>query len=211
MFGLSQHNFKRPIKVKCQYCKEDGHSSRNCPLENLVRPYMRKIVGTHMETFVADELVCPRCCMKSLQCLGNHAPSLDVICINCKTNFEVKSKCISATDIYSDLILKHGNYFDYINRQLNGLDFIIIIYGVNRDTKIINIRKVLHVPSEMTRYEKLFNVKKNDTSTASTIYIPNYTSLNEIKMNKQIGYDFSHNIKEILATPYDHTVPIILA
>ncbi len=199
--------------VVCQYCNEKGHSCRNCPLENKVGPYIKKIVGIHMETFVASELVCPHCKNKTLYCLGNHSPSLDVICNTCSAKYEIKSKCISAKTIPDDLILDHGNYFDYLNRQnsVNGLDFIIIIYGVNRNTKVITIRKVLHVPSNMTRNPALFTVVKKNNSSHSNIFIPNYNKLNEIKLNESVSYDFSHNIKEILNSPYDHTVPIILA
>ena len=197
----------------CKYCCQKGHSCRACPLEKKVAPYMKKIVGIQMETFVATELYCPRCNCKTLQSLGNHSPSLDIICTSCKMNFEVKSKCISDRIIPNDLILYHGNYFDYINRQnsSNGLDFIIIIYGVNRQTKIINIRKVLYVPSHIAKNTNLFKVEKRHDSTSSDIYIMNYNELREIKMSERISYDFSHNIKEILNSPYDHTVPIILA
>ena len=197
----------------CKYCNVKGHSCMECPLEKKVAPYLKKIVGIQMETFVANELCCPRCNLKTLRSLGNHSPSLDVICMNCKMNYEVKSKCISDRIIPNDLTLPHGNYFDYINRQntVNGLDFIIIIYGANRSTKIIDIRKILYIPANIAKNSDLFKVEKNYNSTSSDIYIKNYTLLNEIKMNEKISYDFTNIIKEIIESPYDHTVPIILA
>ncbi len=197
---------------KCYYC-EGAHSCRECPQEKLISPIMKKLVGMYMEHIVANKIKCPKCFHGQLNIIGTHAPSLDIICEECKTKFEIKSKCISAKTIPDDLILDHGNYFDYLNRQnsVNGLDFIIIIYGVNRNTKVITIRKVLHVPSNMTRNPALFTVVKKNNSSHSNIFIPNYNKLNEIKLNESVSYDFSHNIKEILNSPYDHTVPIILA
>jgi len=159
---------------------------------------MKKIVGQHMEKFVATELCCPRCNNMTLGRIGDHSPSLDIICTNCSTKFEVKSKCISAEQIPTDLILNHGNYFDYIARQSNELDFIIIIYGVDRRSKIITIRKVLHVPHNIVKKKSVFTVVKQSTSTYSTILIPDYTKLCDITPTLDFGYDFSDNIITIV-------------
>lgn len=187
----------RPKRVFCYYCN-GNHSCRNCPIETLVAPHMKKIVGQHMEKFVANELCCPRCNNMTLGRIGNHTPSLDIICTTCSTNFEVKSKCISAEQIPTDLILNHGNYFDYIARQNNELDFIIIIYGVDRRSKIITIRKVLHVPHSTVKQKTIFKVFKKSTSTLSDIIIPDYTKLPDITPTLDFGYDFSDNIIAIV-------------
>ena len=148
-----------------------------------------------METFVANRLYCPHCMIQSLRLLGNHTPSLDIVCDNCHTNFEVKSKCLSVNSLPNDLILHHGNYFDYINRQQKGLDFIIIIYKVDRKTKMIEIRKILYIPNEKIHENSHFKVVQKSDSSMSTIYITDYTKLTEIKLNRIYNYNFSNDIK----------------
>ena len=191
--NMSSHIIPRQKRWFCYYCS-GNHSCRNCPIETIVAPHMKKIVGQHMEKFVANELFCPQCNNMTLGRIGNHLPSLDIICTNCSTKFEVKSKCISAKTIPTDLILNHGNYFDYIARQSDKLNFIIIIYGVNRRSKIITIRKVLHVPHDTVKQKTIFTVVKKSTSTLSDIIIPDYTKLYDITPTLDFGYDFSDNI-----------------
>jgi hypothetical protein len=184
---------------KCYFCN-GKHSCRNCPVEQMVAPYMKKIVGIHMESFVANKLCCPRCNKQSLRLLGNHTPSLDIVCDNCYTNFEVKSKCLSIPILPKDLMLNHGNYFDYINRQREGLDFIIIIYKVDRKTKMIEIRNILHVANDTicTNNNNNFIVEKNSNNSMSKIFITDYTKLNQIKLHSIYNYNFSTNIDCIL-------------
>lgn len=182
--------------VTCYYCK-GNHSCRDCPTETKIAPFMKKIVGMHMEYFVANELKCPRCNCVSLRLLGNHTPSLDIICDNCIANFEVKSKCLSVNNIPKDLTLSHGNYFNYLSRQHQGLDFIIIIYGVDRATKIINIRKVLYASDSFIKNNVYFKVLKKPTATMSDIRISDYTKLSEIVLDQSYAYDFSQTIAEI--------------
>ena len=198
---MSHHKGK---SINCHYCN-GNHSCRNCPIESLVAPHMKKIVGKHMESFVANELECPRCHNMTLQLLGNHSPSLDIVCNHCETNFEVKSKCISANTIPNDLILNHGNYFDYLNRQESGLDFIAIIYGVDRKTKVITIRKVFHIPNEMILEKKDFKIVKKTNSTLSDIIIPNNTVLPNITPKMQYSYDFADSIIDIINTNKQQT------
>ncbi len=182
---------------KCYYC-EGAHSCRECPQEKLISPIMKKLVGMYMEHIVANKIKCPKCFHGQLNIIGTHAPSLDIICEECKTKFEIKSKCISATDIPNDLILPHGSYFDYINRLDEGLEFIIIIYGVDRKTKIINIRKILYIPHQTLINKTYINIIKKNNSTLSEIYIPDNRMLDEIILNKNYYYDFSKNIDNIL-------------
>lgn len=185
--------------INCHYCN-GPHSCRKCPVETIVAPHMKKIVGTHMESFVANKLECPRCHNMTLRLLGNHSPSLDIVCEHCETNFEVKSKCISAKVIPNDLILDHGNYFDYIARQESGLDFIVIIYGVDRHTKIITIRKILYVPNEIILKKTHFKVLKKRDSTLSDVIIPDNSVLPNITPDVPYSYNFSPNILDIVRT-----------
>ena len=183
----------------CEYCN-NYHNSRECPLEKQLAPLMRKIVGMYMEQFVADEVYCPRCNNKSLNPLGTHAPSLDIICDTCHTKFEIKSKCMSSKVLPKDLVFNHGNYNDYTNRQNNGLDIILILYSVCRKTKIIKIRHVFYVSNEEIKSNKYLQVKKKNNSSLSEIIVPNHKKLPEIIFNQRFGYDFSDNINSIIST-----------
>jgi len=187
-----------PSSIKCDYCN-NYHVSKECLLEKQLAPIMRKLVGMYMEFFVANEVYCPRCNNKTLESLGTHAPSLDLICKSCKTKYEIKSKCMSAEIIPVDLVFNHGNYNDYINRQHQGLDIILIIYSVNRKTKVIKIRKVLWVPHNQIIESNIINVVKKQNSTLSQIVVNNYKYLNEICfINQKFAYDFSENINTII-------------
>ncbi len=184
---------------KCNYC--DGkHSCRECPDELKVAPYMNKIIGLHMEQFVANRLNCPRCGCNNLILLGNYAPSLDIECGDCNGKFEVKSKCLSVNNIPKDLILNHGNYFEYIKRQKEELNFIFIIYGVDRNTKTIYIRKVLYASNEIINNKKYITIEQKANSTLSDIRILDNTKLEEIKLKYKFSYDFSDSVKYILSS-----------
>jgi hypothetical protein len=187
------------FSYKCNYCN-NNHSSRDCPQEKQMAPIIKKLIGQFMEHIVSTKLKCPRCNNESLNRIGTHAPSLDIMCNVCNTLFEVKSKCLSANIIPNDLILNHGNYFDYLSRQENELDFIIIIYGVHRKTKIVYIRQIFYIPHETILHKKYIHIIKKDNSTLSEIIIPNTQYLQTIKVNKEYMYDFSDNINTILTT-----------
>ncbi len=187
-----------PSSIKCDYCN-NYHTSKECLLEKMLAPIMRKIVGMFMEFFVANEVYCPRCNKKTLESLSTHAPSLDLICKSCETKYEIKSKCMSANIIPNDLVFNHGNYYDYINRQKQGLDIMLIIYSVNRKTKVIKIRKVLWVPHNQIVESNIINVIQKKNSALSEIIVSNYKFLNEICfINQKFAYDFSENINTII-------------
>jgi hypothetical protein len=185
--------------LPCEYCN-NYHNSRDCPLEDKLANIMKKIVGMFMEHFIANEVCCPRCHMKTLKPLCTHAPSLDIICSNCSAKFEIKSKCMSTKVLPNDLVFHHGNYNDYVNRQNNGLDIILVVYSVCRKTKIINIRNVFYAPNEQIKKNTDIHVIKKNGSSLSQIIVPNYKKLNEIKMTEQYAYDFSENINCIINT-----------
>ncbi len=183
--------------IQCDYCN-NFHSSKECVLEKQIAPLMRKIVGMYMEYFVANEVYCPRCNNKTLESLGTHAPSLDLICKSCSTKYEIKSKCMSSKILPLDLVFNHGNYNEYINRQTQGLDIMLIIYSVCRKTKVIKIRKVLWVPHNQIIESNVIQVIRKKESTLSEIIVSNYKFLNEICFNQRFAYDFSDNIKLII-------------
>jgi hypothetical protein len=179
--------------VKCHYCG-GRHSCRGCPIEKTLAPYMRKLVGESMEKFVAEELCCPQCSAHgSLKMLGTHAPSLDIVCTSCNANFEVKSKCLSGK-IPNNLIFNHGNYYDYVARSKSGLNFIFIIYSVNRTSKVLTIKNVYYHP----HYNNDVQVIKKSDSHLSDIIVKNISSLREIQLEYNYDYDFSNNIIQIL-------------
>ena len=184
--------------ILCDYCN-NYHSFKECALEKQLAPLMRKIVGMYMEFFVANEVYCPRCNNKTLEPLGTHAPSLDLICKSCKTKYEIKSKCMSSKVLPLDLVFNHGNYNDYKIRQQEGLDIMLIVYSVCRKTKIIKIRKVFWVPHDQIVNTNIINVIRKKESSLSEIVIPNYKYLNEICfVNQRFAYDFSENINTII-------------
>jgi hypothetical protein len=187
------------VCVPCEYCN-NFHNSRNCPLEKQLAPFMRKIVGMYMEQFVADEIYCPRCNHKSLEPLRTHAPSLDIICSTCHTKYEIKSKCMSSNKIPNDLHFNHGNYNDYVNRQNNGLDIMLILYSVCRKTKIIKIRHVFYVKNEDINNNKYIKVVKKPDTSLSEILVQDHNKLPEIIINQEFCYDFSDNINSIIST-----------
>ncbi len=184
--------------IVCDYCN-NHHSSTECQLEKQLAPLMRKIVGMYMEYFVASEVCCPRCNNKTLESLGTHAPSLDLICKSCSTKYEIKSKCMSTKVLPLDLVFNHGNYNDYKKRQQEGLDIILIVYSVCRKTKIIKIRKVFWIPHDDIINSNVISVIKKTGTSLSEIIVPNYKYLNEICfVNQRFAYDFSENINMII-------------
>ncbi len=187
--------------ILCDYCN-NYHTSKECALEKQIAPLMRKIVGMYMEHFVASEVYCPRCNNKTLESLGTHAPSLDLICKTCKVKYEIKSKCMSVKTLPTDLVFNHGNYNEYNNRQREGLDIMLIIYSVCRKTKIIKIRRVFWVPNNIIVSTNYINVIKKKDSSLSEIVVPNYKNLPEIVFNQKyaFAYDFSENINSIINT-----------
>ena len=134
-------------KLRCYFCN-GNHLCRDCPIEEKISPLLKKQVGDYMEHHVANILACPSCNQKKLRVLGNNSPSLDIVCKNCSRRIEVKSKCLSVKNIPKDINLPHGNFKEYIIRQNKGLDFIIVIYSVNRIHKNIKLREILYLNND---------------------------------------------------------------
>ena len=119
----------------CNFCHKKGHTSRNCKAEKNISAQIKEETGTMWEHWYAENNTCINCNRNTLKVLNNRTPSLDIKCDFCEHHLEIKSKGLSANNIPTDLYLNHGSYKHYINRQKNGLDIAIIIYGINRKTK----------------------------------------------------------------------------
>jgi hypothetical protein len=174
-------NEKSTSGIKCYFCN-GNHACRDCPKESAMAPIFKKKVGNMMEYWVAKNFKCPECNQSSLNVIGNHTPSLDIICKNCNKKFEVKSKCLSVNKLPNDIKLPHGSYIDYVHRLEEGLNLIVIIYGVDRINKIINIREVLYADNSDLRDPTVIEVEKRTDSNLSTILIKNKTKLFKLNL-----------------------------
>jgi len=173
----------RTINKKCYFCGGD-HKCRNCYIEKKIAPIMSKIIGEFMEKYISDNFKCQRCKNNTLEVLGDHSPSLDIVCSSCKSKYEIKSKCLSSRYIPIDLKLPHGNYNKYITRQKEGLDFIIIIYSVDRLLKNIIIREILYIPNDDIIESNCVWIINRFKSKLSTILIKNknHQKIRKLKM-----------------------------
>lgn len=190
-------NLKISDDKKCHFCN-GNHLCRDCPQEILLAPILKKFIGTVMENFIGDNFCCPVCQNKTMKVLGNHTPSLDLVCSNCYRKFEVKSKCLSVEKLPLDLKLPHGNYSDYKKRQELGLDLFVIIYKVDRRRKNITIREVLYANNNEIKKNKNIKVVKRRNSHLSNIFINDKGKLVKLDMEKSYKFDFSGIIKSYL-------------
>ena len=174
----------------CNFCHELAHNTKKCPLETSVAPLLKKKVGSLMEYFVANNIKCPECNKSALQVIGNDSPSLDIICNNCDKIFEVKSKCLSNHIIPNDIVLPHGVYFKYLEKCNEGLNLIIVVYGIDRYNKNIIIREILYASNNNLKDKNNIIVSQNENNTLSTIFIKNKLLLNRIvfKNNNIISF-----------------------
>lgn len=170
--------------VKCYFCG-DSHICRDCPKEIAMAPIFKKKIGNMMEFWFANNFSCPECNNKSLNVVGNHSPSLDIICQNCNKKFEVKSKCLSINKLPDDIKLPHGSYIDFNYRLNNGLNLIVIIYGVDRINKIINIREIIYANNSNLRNKDIIKVDKKNDSNLSIININDKNKLEKLNMDTQ--------------------------
>lgn len=176
--------FEKPRHYRCYFCN-GNHSCRECPIELAMSPLLKKIVGDYMEHWIADNYNCPECDNPSLCVVGNHSPSLDLICSSCKKQFEVKSKCLSSDVIPNDIKLNHGSWIDYKKRLTEGLNLIVIIYGVNRKNKTIFIKEILYANNDDLLNDNIIEVEQRPCSTLSTIFIKNKSYLFTLPLIKE--------------------------
>lgn len=181
--------------VRCHFCGRN-HNCRDCIIEKQVAPKLKKIIGSRMEHYVST-LPCPCCRKRNLLLLDNNSPSLDIICKHCNKKFEVKSKCLSCDKLPDDLHINHGNYEYYLNRQKEGLDFIIVMYKVDRINKISEIRKIIHIPEIDILKNSNFLVKRKNRYCS--IIIKNHNLYNGIEFKSSPPkFNFKNDIMKIL-------------
>lgn len=179
----------------CDYCNGD-HTDRHCPIEKRIAPLVRKMIGKWMEHYVGNNIKCPNCRNHSLDILDDNSPSLDAICSCCDKKYEIKSKCLSVKELPDDIIINHGNYFEYINRKKD-IDFIMIIYKACRKTKHITLRRIFHIPNSELYNNNNFKVVKKDNNNLCNIYIKNHNIYNRYNLNNHnVVYDFSKEIQQ---------------
>ena len=183
--------------IKCHFCG-DKHTCRVCPLEEAIAPILKKKVGTAMEYYIAEHIKCPECNTLSLDVIGDHTPSLDIICNNCSNKFEVKSKCLSVNKIPEDITLSHGLYRDYMSRLYNeNLNLIVIIYGVDRINKLIKVKEVLYANNKTMTNETLVLNERRHNSPLSTICIKKKSALKKLFLNtKETEMSFKKDVDE---------------
>jgi len=211
-------NYNSSKTIKCHFCGKN-HKCRNCPIEKKISPILRKKVGITMENVIGNSFKCPFPCGGKLQVIGTHSPSRDLVCKKCNKFIEVKSKCLSVKKLPKDIYLNHGNYDKYIDRGKDGLDFIVIIYEVDRRDKKITIRKVLYIDDKTRKNRDVFEVSrrrdknsnKSHSSDLSTIKIKNkdHSSIKvwNIDNNNKILY-FRRLVDELIET-YENDNAII--
>jgi len=178
--------------MNCSFCKQ-VHYSNYCPIEKQFSKVFKCQTGYFMEYFVANNVKCPECKKNKLRVIGDNSPSNDLICINCNQKFEIKSKCLSSTIIPKDIVVNHGIYDKYLEQKEKGLNFIFIIYGIDRLNHNICIREILYCCN--FNIENTIYVKKNNNDVYSTISIPNRLKLNKLSLPKDniINFDGFYN------------------
>jgi len=203
---LAYNRYNRHFK--CHFC-QGNHRCRNCPIEEQIAPILKKKVGIIMEKFIGKYYNCPKC-NGELNVIGTHSPSRDIKCNDCGRFFEVKSKCLSVDKIPKDLYLPHGNYNKYIERTKEGLDFIIIIYKVDRKKKCSLIREILYIDNKVRKMKNIIKVNPRKTRSGnilSTIIIENRLDSN-IKLlslkNKNCIFNFKKIIENIIYNLKNH-------
>lgn len=166
--------------ICCEWCNKN-HNTRNCPYEKICSKEISLEVGKLMEEYVEKNLCCPKCKNKSLKRLNNYSPSLDLNCIVCNKNIEVKSKCLSIKNLPNDIQCKSGKYEYFIkNIKENDLDLILIIYKVSRKTKKITIREIYWLDNETLKNNEKVNIIKNNNNDLSVINIENTNVLKKL-------------------------------
>jgi len=202
---------KSPNKegIKCYFCN-GNHACRDCPLEATMAPILRKKVGNMMEYYVAENLKCHECGQeKKLRVIGNHTPSLDLVCSCCHKKFEVKSKCLSVAKLPNDINLPHGSYIDYVSRLEEGLNLIVIIYGVDRVKKLITVREVLYAKNQELKDSSIVEVLKRNDNNLSTIMIKNKKNLSKLSLQTEnTVLTFKNDVDTFKSVNHHHNIEV---
>ncbi len=104
----------------------------------------------------------------------------------------------SCRHLPNDIKIHHGNFEYYVNRQASGLDFIIVIYKVDRKEKISEIRKIIHIPDSDIKNNDNFIVTPNKYDNYCQIAINNHNLYNSFNLKKCYQLSFKNDIKRIL-------------
>jgi hypothetical protein len=185
----------------CYFCGSKSHTCIKCDIENKMAPFFKIEIGIKMEEFITENINCQECGLKELIVLGNYTPSLDLVCKNCNAQYEVKSKCLSIKNLPNNIYCNGGNYTEFTRNINNGLNLIIVIYGVDRKKKEIIIRNIYYAPNNILSNTKYVEINKTPKSSLSLIKIPNRNILKNIYLysNKIISFEkLYHNIKNII-------------
>uniref|UniRef100_A0A6C0D9V6 Uncharacterized protein n=1 Tax=viral metagenome TaxID=1070528 RepID=A0A6C0D9V6_9ZZZZ len=171
-------------QIICEFCN-GNHNCRDCTTEKQLKKTVTKNIGKVIEDYIAQNIPCRHCNEKSLYHLDNNTPSCDIKCSNCNmTNIEVKSKCLSVTNLPNDIQCKAGNYNHFIENIIdNQLDLIIVIYSVDRKSKCITFREIYYLYNDALINIMNTNILSiNETSYSSIINIKNRKSLFDFKL-----------------------------
>ena len=192
----------------CEWCN-NNHISRECVYEKLCNKKIIIKVGQIMEEFIEYNFKCSQCNEYSLKRLGNNCPSTDLICSLCNKRIEIKSKCLSVDSLPNEIICKSGNY-EYFKKNIekNNLDLIVIIYGVNRIKKEINIREIYWFDNKQLHDNNIIKINKMKDSLSSYIYIKDRTILNKIYILNNISISFDKLIKKLINKINEHNILI---
>lgn len=169
---------------QCNFCGSTEHLTSGCDIEKKMTPFLKKEVGHEMEIFITKYVKCQKCNSNKLKALSDYSPSLDIICMNCNASYEIKSKCLSTKQLPNDIYCNGGNFIKFKENIINGLNLIIIIYGVNRKDKTIFIKHIYYIPNDILINDTLIQIVKKDNSTLSTINIPNRNELINLNLSK---------------------------
>ncbi len=190
--SIKNHVTSKP-PIKCYFCS-GNHACRDCPIEANMSSILKKKVGNTMEYFIAANYCCPECGERALEVIGNHTPSLDIICSHCSKKFEVKSKCLSVARLPNDITLPHGSYIDYTHRLEEGLNLFVVIYGIDRVKKNINVREVLYANNDVLRNPELIRVSKKEDSNLSIIQISDKSLLPSLALTVPTSLTFKTEV-----------------
>jgi hypothetical protein len=186
LYMLVHNNIKLHNTTYCSFCGNIDHTSKTCNIEHAMAPIFKKEVGIYMENYISDNINCPNCSNKTLYALGNHTPSLDLICKSCNKIFELKSKCLSQSVLPLDIYCNGGNFIEFKKNILSGLNLIVVIYGVNREKKEIKIREIYYAPNELLKNNSIINIIQKKNCSLSSIFIKNKNFLKQIIINNKL-------------------------
>lgn len=195
---MKDYNPNKKNTIYCEWCNYN-HNSRECPYEKLCNKEIIVKVGQIMEEFIEYNFKCTKCNEYSLRRLGDNSPSIDLMCRTCDKKIEIKSKCLSIEELPNEIVCKGGNYNYFKNNIVNlNLDLIVIIYGVNRKNKVINIREIYWFDNIQLKNQYNVKISLDKNLITSNIYIKNRNLINKIYLAKNITISFEKLIKKLI-------------